>query len=48
MPKGKKRKLAELTDEQIMQRLFSKRVVTRLKQEANPDELKEKKAIRED
>ena len=48
MPKGKKRKLSELPDEEVMAKLFSKRVVTRLKKEANPDELKEKKAIRED
>ncbi len=48
MPKGKKRKLREMTDEEVMAKLFSRRVVTRLKSEANPDELEEKKAIRED
>ena len=48
MPKGKKRKLAELTDEEVMAKLFSKRAVTALKKAANPDELKEKKAIHEE
>ena len=48
MPKGKKRKLREMPDDEVMAKLFSKRVVTGLKKAANPDELKEKKAIRED
>lgn len=48
MPKGKKRKLSELPDEEVMAKLFSKRVVTKLKNVANPDEQTEKKAIREE
>jgi hypothetical protein len=44
MPRGKRKKAHELTGDEAMEKLFSKRVVTKLKKVANPDEHKEKKA----
>jgi len=43
MPRGKRKKAHELTSDEAMEKLFSKKVVTHLKRHANPDEPKEKK-----
>lgn len=43
MPRGKRKKARELTGDEAMEKLFSKRVVKHLKKVANPDEQKEKK-----
>lgn len=45
MPRGKRKKAHELTSDEAMEKLFSKRIVKHLKRVANPDEHKEKKAI---
>lgn len=47
MPRGKRKKAHEMTGDEAMEKLFSKRVVKHLKRTANPDEHKEKKAIDE-
>jgi hypothetical protein len=44
MPRGKPKKPHELTSDEAMEKLFSKKVVKHLKRVANPDEHKEKKA----
>jgi hypothetical protein len=46
MPRGKRKKAHEMTGDEAMEKLFSKRVVRQLKKVANPDEQKEKKNIR--
>ena len=43
MPRGKRRKAHEMTGDEAMQKLFSKRIVNKLKKAANPDEHKGKK-----
>jgi hypothetical protein len=43
MPRGKPKKARDLTSDEAMEKLFSKKVVTQLKRIANPDEQKEKK-----
>ena len=45
MPRGKRKKAHEMTGDEAMEKLFSKRVLKHLKRAANPDEHKEKKAI---
>ena len=47
MPRGKPKKAHELTSDEAMEKLFSKKVVRHLKRHANPDEQKEKKATDE-
>lgn len=43
MPKGVRKKAHELTGDEVMQKLFGKRIAKHLKRAANPDEHKEKK-----
>jgi hypothetical protein len=43
MPRGKPKKARDLTSDEAMEKLFSKKVVRHLKKAANPDEHKEKK-----
>jgi hypothetical protein len=43
MPKGVRKKAHELTSDETIAKLFSKRVLAHLKRHANPDEQKEKK-----
>ncbi len=45
MPKGVRKKAHELTGDEAMEKLFSKRIVAHLKKAANPDEHKGKKSI---